>query len=334
MRRLSWRSVPMTNRPPACQHLLLVDLDLRLDRFDALVALRALRQVGEFDRDPHLEIAAELDVGAAARHVGGDGDAAGNTRLRHDRRFLLMVARVQHIVRNALGLQHLGEQFGLLDRRGADEHRLAAPACLVDGFDDGVVFLLGRAVDLVVLVQARHGHVGRNVEDVEAVDVHELLGLGGRRAGHAGELAIEAEIVLEGDRGERHVLRLDRHLFLGLQRLVQALGIAPARHHAAGEFVDDDDLAVLDDVVLVALEQLVGAQRLLHVVHDGHVLGVIEIGAAQHAGFAQHLLQMLVALFGQRHRALLLVEVEVFRLERRDELVDRVVEIRFVVDGA
>ena len=48
------------------------------------------------------------------------------------------------------------------------------------------------------------------------------------------------------------------HVFLGLERLVQAFRVAAARHHAAGELVDDDDLAVLDDVVLVALEQLVG----------------------------------------------------------------------------
>ena len=49
-------------------------------------------------------------------------------------------------------------------------------------------------------------------------------------------------------------------MLLGLERLVQAFRIAPARHHAAGELVDDDDLAVAHDVVLVALEQLVGAQ--------------------------------------------------------------------------
>jgi hypothetical protein len=36
---------------------------------------------------------------------------------------------------------------------------------------------------------------------------------------------------------------------------VQAVGPAPARHQAAGEFVDDDDFAVLHDVVLVAVEQ-------------------------------------------------------------------------------
>ena len=36
-------------------------------------------------------------------------------------------------------------------------------------------------------------------------------GFGQRRAGHARELAVEAEIVLEGDRGERLVLGLDMH---------------------------------------------------------------------------------------------------------------------------
>ena len=65
-------------------------------------------------------------------------------------------------------------------------------------------------------------------------------------------------------------------MLLGLERLMQALRIAPARHHAAGKLVDDDDLAVAHDVVLVALEQLVGAQRLIDVMNDGDVLDVIE----------------------------------------------------------
>ena len=36
-------------------------------------------------------------------------------------------------------------------------------------------------------------------------------------------------------------------MFLGLQRLMQAFRIAAARHHAAGELVDDDDFAIVDD---------------------------------------------------------------------------------------
>ena len=58
---------------------------------------------------------------------------------------------------------------------------------------------------------------------------HEFVGFGRGRAGHAGELLVEAEVVLEGDRGQRLVLGLDLDVLLGLERLVQAFRIAPAR---------------------------------------------------------------------------------------------------------
>jgi hypothetical protein len=41
---------------------------------------------------------------------------------------------------------------------------------------------------------------------------------------------------------------------------VQAVRPAPARHQAAGEFVDDHHFAVLHHVLLVAVEQVVRAQ--------------------------------------------------------------------------
>ncbi len=174
--------------------------------------------------------------------------------------------------REAVLDQKLGEMLGLLDRGRADEDRLAARGGGLDLADDAFVLLVGRPVDLVVLVEARDGPVGRDLDHVELVDVHELVGLGGGRAGHAGELVVEAEIVLEGDRGQRLVLGLDLDVLLGLERLVQAFRIAPALHHAAGELVDDDHLVVADDVVLVALEQRVGAQRLVDVVDERDVV--------------------------------------------------------------
>ena len=140
-------------------------------------------------------------------------------------------------------------------------------SCTID-----LYFSFGAAIDLVVLVVALHRHVGRDLDHVQAVDVGEFRRLGHRRAGHAGKLGIEAEIVLEGDRGERLVLVLDLHVFLGFQPLVQAFGIAAAFHHAAGELVDDDDLVVLHHVVDVAGEQLVRAQRLVHVMHQADIL--------------------------------------------------------------
>ena len=46
--------------------------------------------------DAHLDVAAELDVGAAAGHVGGDGDRARHAGLGDDEGFLLVEAGVQH----------------------------------------------------------------------------------------------------------------------------------------------------------------------------------------------------------------------------------------------
>jgi hypothetical protein len=55
------------------------------------LALRPLRHVAELVLDAELDVAAELDVGAAAGHVGGDGDRAQRPGLRHDMRLLLVV---------------------------------------------------------------------------------------------------------------------------------------------------------------------------------------------------------------------------------------------------
>ena len=230
--------------------------------------------------------------------------------------------------------QHLGEALGLLDRGRADQHRLAAELAFFQQRDDGAVFLGGGAIDLVVLVVADHRPVGRHLDHVEVVDVQELFGFRQRRAGHAGELLVHAEVVLEGDRGERLVLRLDRLVLFRFQRLMQTFGIAAARHHATGELVDDDDLAIAHDVVLVGGEQLVGAERLVDVMHGRDVLDVVERLALEQIRLGQQLLKLLHAGFGQRHGALLLVDVVVGLVELGDVGVDGVVEIGAVVERA
>ena len=112
---------------------------------------------------------------------------------------------------------------------------------------------------------------------------------------------------------------------------MQALGIAPARHHASGELVDDDDLSVPHDVVLVALEELVGAQRLIDVMDQGRIARLVERTFLHHADRAQELLGVLVAGFGQIDGALLLVEFVIFARQLRDDLVDGGVKSRPVL---
>ncbi len=60
-------------------------------------------------------VAAEQNVGAAAGHVGGDGDHAEAARLRNDFGFALVVLGVEHDVANAFALQNGGEALGLLN---------------------------------------------------------------------------------------------------------------------------------------------------------------------------------------------------------------------------
>ncbi len=150
------------------------------------------------------------------------------------------------------------------------------------------------------------GAVGGHHGDVDVVGLLEFRRFGFRRTGHAGELLVHAEIVLEGDGGERLVLALDLDAFLGFDGLVQTVAPAAAGHQAAGELVHDDDfgafVAILDHVLAVALVEHVGAQRLLHVVVVLDVVGVVEIADAQQLFHLEH------ALFGERGGLVLLVD--------------------------
>ena len=112
---------------------------------------------------------------------------------------------------------------------------------------------------------------------MEVVDLDELLLLGLGGSGHPGELLVEAEVVLEGDRRERDVLLLDPDALLRLDRLMEPLAPAAALHDPARVLVDDLDLALLDHVVDVALVERLRLQRLGEVVDELDVARVVEV---------------------------------------------------------
>lgn len=116
----------------------------------------ALLQLGGYEG---LGIAAEHDVGAAARHVGGHGDGALAARLGHDLGLALVVLGVEHLVPDTAFPEQRGEQFGLLHRRGADEDRLPLGVPLGDVLHDRGVLGVRGAVDLVGVVGAPRGRL-------------------------------------------------------------------------------------------------------------------------------------------------------------------------------
>ena len=121
---------------------------------------------GDLALEPHFEIAAQLNVGAAAGHVGGDRHRARPSGLGDDMRLLLVIARVQHVVRDLFLLEDLGQRLGFFDADSAEQDRLLPSPAFQHLLYDGVVFLARAAIDLVVGVIADAGLVGRDLDQI------------------------------------------------------------------------------------------------------------------------------------------------------------------------
>src|SRR5437870_3442810 len=104
-----------------------------------------------------------------------------------------------------------------------------------DGFDSvtpGPSLMSVPRPAMFVAVVPHHRLVRRDDRDLEFIDLIKLGLFRLRRAGHAGQFLVHAEVVLDGDR--RHRLRLALHAdaFLGFDRLMQPLRPPAPRHRA------------------------------------------------------------------------------------------------------
>ena len=265
---------PLGKQLAGIQNLLIVGVGVAGGFGDQLVVHALLAQVvlGQI-----LGVAAQHDIRTTAGHVGGHGDGAELTGLRHDLGFLLVVLGVQQIAGDTLTLQHMAQQLVLLNGDRTHQHRLALGVALLYLLDDGAVFAVLGLIHAVVVVDTGDGAVSGDLHDIQLVDGGEFLLLRHGRTGHTGQLGVHTEVVLEGDGGQRLALPLHLHLFLGLDGLMQTLAVAAAEHQTAGELVHDDDLAVLHHVVHIALHDAVGTDGLIDVVGDGAVFRVAQI---------------------------------------------------------
>ncbi len=121
---------------------------------------------------------------------------------------------------------------------------------------------------------------------------------------------------------------------------MQTIGPAAALHSTAGVLINDDHLAVLDDVVHVTGEEYVGAQRSGDVVHQHDIVWGVERLTLVHDAFShQQLFNQHQPTLGQVHLTRFLIHGEVaFTLEGvrvlflltdqvRDDFVDALVHV-------
>ena len=221
-----------------------------------------------------LRVTAQHDVGAAACHVGGNGDGVRLAGLGDNMGFFFMMLGVEHLVLDAFAAQHVGQNFAFFNGNGADQHGLSLFVALLDGADDGAELAGFVFEHRVGVVDANERFVGRNLNDVELIDVAELFFLGQGGARHARQLIIQPEVVLESDGGQRLAFAQNTHALFGFDGLVQTLVVAAAEHQAAGELVDNDNLAVAHHVVDVFFHDSAGLDGLIDMVHQGHVFRV------------------------------------------------------------
>ena len=138
---------------------------------------------------------------------------------------------------------------------GGDGHRAR-----VAGLCDDLRFLFVVAsVQDAVRDGPCHRHVGWDLQHLKLVDLGKLVRFGGGSPGHTGQLGIKPEVILESDRGEGLIFRLDGNVLLSLQCLMEPVRIAPAFHHAAGELIDNHHLVIAGDIIDIAREQRVRA---------------------------------------------------------------------------
>ena len=242
---LGLASAPCTSRAPPRSFFLPLG-ERCLVRRSRSTGARRPRRLGRLRLRAHLGlghdlgVAAEQDVGAAAGHVGGDGDRALAAGLRDDVGLALVLLGVEHVVRDALLLEEAWRaprswRWRPCPPAPAGPSRAAPRSPRRPPRTSRARSCRPRPPRPCGPSGGWWGRRGRrgcrscanSSASVSAVPVMP------------DELRVHAEVVLERDGRERLVLVLDLHAFLGLDRLVQTVGPAAAGHQAAGELVDD-----------------------------------------------------------------------------------------------
>ncbi len=139
------------------------------------------------------------------------------------------------------------------------------------------VFALKVAVYKIIVIPAYHRLVGRNLYDIKRINLAELRFLGKGGTCHTRELPVHAKIVLEGYCRLGFVFLFDLDTLFCLNRLMQTVGIASARHNSAGKSVYNNNLSVFYDIIDIKLHYASCSKSIVNIVHKLNVLRVAYI---------------------------------------------------------
>ena len=226
---------------------------------------------------------AQRNISTTAGHVRCNCYSAILTCQRNNLCFFFMIFCVQHVMRNAATLQHSAELLRLCDRGRTDKHRTAGLMAFLNLIDSSLIFSNTRLINNVRIIHTDHRLIGRYNDNRQVINLLELLLLSLSRTGHASQLIVHTEVVLEGDGSQGLAFAFNLYALLSLDSLMQTFGEAAAKHQTAGELIDDDNLTILNNIIAVTMHQslrLQSAHNLVGIVNA--MLIIIQVADAQH----------------------------------------------------
>ena len=152
---------------------------------------------------------------------------------------------------------------------------------LADSVDNCVELSSFGLVNRVGQVLTDNRLVCRNFNNVKLVDFLKFLGLCLSSTRHTRKLFVKSEVVLERDCSKSFAFALNLYALFCLNRLMKSLVETSAVHKTTCKFVNDDNLAVLYNVVNVKLHNAVSLDSLIYVVLNCEVFGVCEVFYAE-----------------------------------------------------
>ena len=160
-------------------------------------------------------------------------------------------------------VQHPTEQLRDLHRCGTYQGRTTIVTQFVNLVDNSIVLFAGCTIYTVILVITNHWTVGRNLYDIEFIDIPELTSLCCSGTCHTCQFMIHTEVVLQGDGGERLCGVFHFHVLLSFYSLMQSVAPLTTFHDTTGLLVDNLHFTVDYHILIVFIKHGICLQQLL-----------------------------------------------------------------------
>ena len=208
---------------------------------------------------------AQFDVRSTTGHICRNGYSTHLPGFRHNFGFLFMMLGIQYRMRNPTALQHSAQRFGCFHGNGSHQHRASQFVQSLYFVNHSIVFFPLGAVNVIFVINAAHRFIGGNNHHIQFVNIPEFLGFGFSRTRHASQFIVQAEIILQGDGGQRLGFPFNFYIFLGFKRLMQSVAVPPAIHNAPGKFINDKHLPVGYHIIHILFKQRIRFKQLIDV---------------------------------------------------------------------